>query len=68
MKIFKTPISKIVLIFSICFISFASQPLLAQPGGFEDDTDDETLPVPINGLVALGLVAGAFYGVKKLKK
>ncbi|GEM_PF-5720160 len=31
--------------------------------GFDDDTDDEL--IPINGLVALGLLAGAIYGIRK---
>ena len=37
-------------------------------GGAEfdlDDTDDEI--IPINGLIALGLIAGAVYGIRKKK-
>lgn len=30
---------------------------------FEDDTDDEI--IPIDGLIALGLLAGAVYGIRK---
>jgi len=35
------------------------------PGiGFDDDVNDE---VPISGFVMLGIVAGAVYGIRKIK-
>lgn len=37
------------------------------PGGPGDDVDDEA-PLPINGYLTLGLLAGAFYGFKVLKQ
>lgn len=37
--------------------------LIAQPGGFDDDVQDN--PIPFDGGVSLLIVAGLGYGVKK---
>ena len=45
---------------------FTVQPILAQDG-FDDDVDDEPA-VPIDGsYIIMGLIAGAYFGIKKLK-
>ncbi len=44
----------------ITSVSFAQLP------GF-DDSQNDSQPAPISSLVALGLIAGAAYGVKKMK-
>lgn len=38
----------------------------AQLPGF-DDAQNDAQPAPISSIVALGLIAGAFYGMRKLK-
>lgn len=35
---------------------------------FDDDVDDETPAAPIDGLLGLGLAAGVYYGIRKLRK
>ena len=53
-------------LFFLVFLLFISISLSAQgpplPGG--GDTNDE---VPINGLITIGLLIGAYYGVRKIK-
>jgi ABC-type arginine transport system permease subunit len=59
-----TPLNKLAIL--IVFVLFTSNQVLAQltPPSFEDNTQD----VPLgSGIIALGLIMGAFYGVKKLK-
>ncbi len=34
---------------------------------FDDDVEDEVPAAPIDGLLGLGIAAGAMYGIKKLK-
>ena len=50
----------------ILMLCLTSQAIFAQEG-FEDDVDDE-VAAPIDGFLAIGLIAGAAYGIKKLKK
>ena len=58
------------LIFTVILLSFFTitnihaQTLEDAMGGFEDNVND----VPINFLIPLALLAGAYLGVKKLKK
>ncbi len=58
----------IVFISLITFAEVSAQCATCPPPpggiGFDDNVNDE---VPINGLLALGILAGAFYGIKKLK-
>ena len=55
-----------VLFITLLMTMLSIQPMLAQDG-FDDDVDDEPA-VPIDGsYIVLGLIAGAFFGIKKLK-
>lgn len=36
--------------------------------GENDDVIDSSKPAPINGLIGLGLLVGAYFGYRKLKK
>jgi uncharacterized membrane protein len=36
--------------------------------GFDPDVDDSTPAAPIDGLLGLGIAAGAWYGIKKLRE
>jgi len=45
----------------ITSLSFAQLP------GF-DDSQNDSQPAPISSIVALGLIAGAVYGIKKIKR
>ncbi|MGX1023656.1 hypothetical protein [Flavobacterium sp. CS20] len=62
---------KILIIFIslITFAEVSAQCITCPPPpggiGFDDNVNDE---IPINGLVLVGLVVGAFFGVKKIKK
>lgn len=67
MKHSRKILSKIVFIFVLLFTLSAMEPVQSQIS-FDDDVDDETPGAPINGLIALGLAAGAWYGIRKLKE
>jgi hypothetical protein len=58
-----------VAVFAVVFSAMPLTALAFQglPPGFDDNVDDETPAAPISGLVALGLVVGAGYGVKKVR-
>ncbi|WP_247653536.1 hypothetical protein [Flavobacterium sp. CS20] len=64
----KNLVLKTSLVLVVILIS--SSALYAQlPPGFGDtNVDDTTAPAPISGLVALGVIAGATIGIRKLKK
>ena len=49
----------------ITFAIFIPAMLLAQPGGFEDDVEDNA--VPFDGGVSLLVAAGIGYGIKKVR-
>lgn len=66
MKKLKFRISKLVLTATLFFAALAFQPVQAQIT-FDDDVDDGTVGAPIDGLLGLGLAAGALYGIRKLK-
>lgn len=69
MKILKTPIKKIVLIFTIALCALASQPLYSQPL-FVDGVDD-TPAAPIDDWIIPMIVIGVlliFYYYKKSQK
>ncbi len=53
-----------LLIFAILFFFIGTSSALAQGPGFDDDVVDE---VPIDGGVSALVIAGAAYGLKKLK-
>ena len=59
-KTFKT------LVLLIGFFMFTSVSFAQLPPGFDDNVDDEPA-APIHSLVIVGLIAGAAYGIKKLK-
>ena len=56
-------LNQAVLMISFLLITSVS---FAQLPGF-DDSQNDSQPAPISSLVALGLIAGAAYGVKKMK-
>jgi len=58
--------SKIVFAVALFIFAMAVQPAQAQIS-FDDDVDDEVPAAPIDGLLGLGIAAGAWYGIKKLK-
>ena len=56
-----------VLFITLLMTILSIQPMLAQDG-FDDDVDDEPA-VPIDGnYIVLGLMAGAFFGIRFLNK
>ena len=66
MKKIKTLTTKLVFAVAVCMYALSAQPVQAQIS-FDDDVDDETPAAPIDGLIALGIAAGAWYGIKKLR-
>jgi len=48
---------------TLCLAQFDGAPI-----DFFDNVNDETPAAPIDGLVGLALIAGAFYGAKKINK
>lgn len=67
MKKNKKTFSKLVLTVHLFVLALAWQPVQAQVV-FDDDVDDEVPGAPIDGLLGLGLAAGVWYGIRKLKK
>jgi hypothetical protein len=63
MKTGRQKIKKAILVLSLLMITSTG---FAQLPGFDDGVDDTT-PAPISSLVALGLIAGAVYGIRKMK-
>jgi len=63
MKKTRNKIQQIILVMSFLLITSAS---FAQLPGF-DDSQNDSQPAPISSIVALGLIAGAIYGVRKIK-
>ena len=63
MKTLKNRTQKIILVISFFLITSAS---FAQLPVFDDDVNDSN-PAPISSIVALGLIVGAAYGIKKMK-
>ena len=57
-------IHKMVLVLSFLLVTSLSS---AQLPGF-DDSQNDSQPAPITSIVALGLIAGAAYGIKKMRK
>lgn len=66
MKINSKTFKKTLFICSLTVWMAGSVPAHAQII-FDDDVDDETPAAPIDGLLGLGIAAGALYGAKKLK-
>ena len=64
----KNKLQRYILIFSLLFITTAgfSQQLDDLPG-FDKGQNDSGTAAPISSLVALGLIAGAAYGIKKMR-
>lgn len=63
MKNTKKNIQKTVLLIGLLLITITG---FAQLPGFTDSQNDSQ-PAPISSIVALGLIAGTVYGIKKLK-
>lgn len=57
---------KLIFICSLGLFLFSINPVNSQVI-FDDDVDDQAPGAPIDGLIGLGLAAGAWYGIKKLK-
>jgi len=62
MKAGKQKIKQVVLAIGLMLITTTS---FAQLPGF-DDSQNDSQPAPISSLVALGLIAGAVYGIRKM--
>jgi hypothetical protein len=62
MKTGKQKIKQVVLAIGLMLITTTS---FAQLPGF-DDSQNDSQPAPISSLVALGLIAGAVYGIRKM--
>jgi hypothetical protein len=60
----KKNIQKVFLLIGLLLIT--STGFAQLPPGF-DDSQNDSQPAPISSIVALGLVAGAVYGVKKMR-
>jgi hypothetical protein len=58
-----------VAVFAVVFSAMPLTALAFQdlPPDFPGNVDDQVPSAPISGLVALGLVVGAGYGVKKVR-
>lgn len=66
-KVTIPPLNRICMLLALCFLALGIETAQAQID-FPDDTDDEIPTAPIDGFIGLGLVAGAYYGIQKLKK
>ena len=66
MKKYKTILSRLVITVALFISAIVVQPVQAQIS-FDDDVEDEVPAAPIDGLLGLGIAAGAWYGIKKLK-
>jgi hypothetical protein len=64
MKITHKYITRVLAIALFCFCFQSAQAQIS----FPDNVNDEAPTAPINGLIALGLVAGAALGLKKTNK
>jgi hypothetical protein len=51
----------------LCFMALSMETAEAHIS-FDDDVDDGTPAAPIDGLLSLGLAAGAYYGIRKIVK
>ena len=67
MKLEFTLIKRKFIQVTLLLTLFFAQPMMAQDG-FDDDVDDEPA-VPIDGsYIVIGLIAGAYFGIRFLKK
>ncbi len=65
-KLNSNQIQKVLIVFTLCFMALGLQTAQAQIS-FDDDVDDQTPAAPIDGFIGLGIAAGAYYGIKKIK-
>ncbi len=63
MKNTKNNIQKGILLIGLLLITSTG---FAQLPGF-DDSQNDSQPAPISSIISLGLIAGAIYGVRKLR-
>ncbi len=68
MKITVPRLKKIISCLLLAFSLFTALPAQAQIQFPDDDVDDETPTAPIDGFLGLGILAGVYYGIRKLKK
>ena len=61
---------KVKIIVGTVFLMLCSLSVFAQgpPSFFDNGTPNVNDQAPISSLIALGLIAGAVYGIRKLKK
>lgn len=59
---------KTVLMLAFLLLAITVDAQIAWPGDEEEPTfDDNVFDAPINGLIGLGLIVGAYFGYRKLK-
>jgi hypothetical protein len=66
----KTPFKKLKFMLTALTMLFITTPAAHSQISWSDgdDVNDETPAAPIDGFIAIALAAGAYFGVRKLRK